>query len=261
MRGRRIALSPARRIISDLMRYAIAVPGVPTERMMDLAPVIAARNAVPYRPAWAGIFAKALALTAREFPDLRRAYIKWPWPYLYEYPQSAVTITINREHEGEPCVLPLTIRDPASYPIRAIADTIDLHVRAPIMEITAFRRALSIGRLPGLLRRPLVWIGYNVPRSRAAYFGTCAVTSVSFTGSELMYVPTPTTTLLTFGVFGPDGRTPVRLVVDHRVMDGMQFAAILERLEAIMHGPILEELRSQAAACASSSQPVLRRHG
>jgi hypothetical protein len=261
MRGRRISLSPARRIITDLMRYATAVPGIPTERTMDLAPIIAARNAVPYRPAWAGIFAKALALTAREFPALRRAYVKWPWPHLYEYPESAVTITINREHNGEPCVLPLTIRDPASYPINAIASTIDHHVRAPIAEITAFRRALSIGRLPDVLRRPLIWIGYNVPRSRATYFGTCAVTSVSFTGSELLYVPTPTTSLLTFGVFGPDGRTPVRMVIDHRVMDGMQFAAILERLEAIMHGPILEELRSQAAVSASSPHPAFRRHG
>jgi hypothetical protein len=87
------------------------------------------------------------------------------------------------------------------------------------------------------------------------------VTSVSFTGSELLYVPTPTTSLLTFGVFGPDGRTPVRMVIDHRVMDGMQFAAILERLEAIMHGPILEELRSQAAVSASSPHPAFRRHG
>jgi hypothetical protein len=261
MRGRRIPLSPARRIIADLMRYAVTVPGIPTERTMDLASVIAARNAVPYRPAWAGIFAKALALTAREFPSLRQAYVKWPWPHLYEYPLSAVTITINREHNGEPCVLPLTIRDPASLPISAIAATIDHHVRAPLDEITAFRRALSIGRLPDIIRRPLMWIGYNVPRSRATYFGTCAVTSVSFTGSELLYVPTPTTSLLTFGVFGPDGRTPVRMVIDHRVMDGMQFAAILERLEAIMNGPILEELQSQAALSAPSPHPAFRRHG
>ena len=64
--------------------------------------------------------------------------------------------------------------------------------------------------------------------------------------SELLYVPTLTTSLLTFGVFGPDGRTPVRMVIDHRVMDGMEFAAILARLEAIMNGPILQELRLEA---------------
>ena len=78
---------------------------------MELGAVIAARNAVPYRPAWVGIFAKACALTAREYPELRRTYVKWPWPHLYEYGDSIATITINREHNGEACVLPLLIAE------------------------------------------------------------------------------------------------------------------------------------------------------
>jgi hypothetical protein len=94
----------------------------------------------------------------------------------------------------------------------------------------------------------MMWAGFNVPRWRANYFGTFAITSVSFKGAELLYVPTLTTSLLTFGIFGPDGRTPVRMVIDHRVMDGMEFAAILARLENIMNGPILQELRSEADA-------------
>jgi hypothetical protein len=246
MRGRSIALSPFRRLITDVMRYAIAVPGVPTERVMELGAVIAARNAVPYRPAWAGIFAKACALTAREFPELRRAYFKWPWPRLYEYPDSIATITINREHNGEACVLPLLVMDPASLPIHTIDTVINRYVQSPVTEVRAFQRAIAVGKLPGVLRRPMMWAGYNMPRWRANYFGTFAVTSVAFKGSELLYVPTLTTSLLTFGVFGPDGRTPVRMVIDHRVMDGMEFAAILARLEAIMNGPILQELRSEA---------------
>lgn len=248
MRGRRIALSPFRRLIADVMRYAIAVPGVPTERMMDLGAVIAARDAVPYRPAWAGIFAKACALTAREFPELRRTYVKWPWPHLYEYEDSVAAITINREHDGEACVLPLLIAEPGSLLISSIAEIIDKHVQTPMTDIKAFRRAIAVGRLPGILRRPMMWAAFNMARLRANYFGTFTVTSVSFKGADLLYVPTPTTSLLTFGVFGPDGRTPVRMVFDHRVMDGMEFAAILARLEAIMNGPILQELRSEAGA-------------
>jgi len=215
---------------------------------------------VPYRPAWAGIFAKAIALTAREFPELRRVYVKWPWAHLYEYPEVTVSIMVNREHDGEPCVLPLVIRDPATRPISVIAQVIEKHVTAPIAEIRAFRRVLALGKLPGIVRRPLFWLGYNLPRSRATYFGTCAITSVSFTGSELLYVPTPTTSLLTFGVFGPDGRTPVRMVIDHRVMDGMQFAAILARLEAIMNGPILDELREEAAPAGRRSIHAVSGH-
>lgn len=247
MRGRRIPLSPFRRLITDVMRYAMTVPGVPTERMMELGPVIAARNAVPYRPAWAGIFAKACALTAREYPELRRTYVKWPWPHLYEYQHSSGTITINREHNGEACVLPLVIADPASLPIGVISRMIDEHVQAPLTDIKAFRRAIAVGKLPGILRRPVMWAGFNLARQRANYFGTFVVTSVSFRGAELLYVPIPTTSLLTFGVFGPDGRTPVRMVIDHRVMDGMEFAAILARVESIMNGPILQELRAEAA--------------
>jgi hypothetical protein len=256
MRGRRIPLSPFRRLIADVMRYAIAVPGVPTERVMDLGAVIAARNAVPYRPAWAGIFAKACALTAREYPALRRTYVKWPWPHLYEYEDSIATVAINREHDGEACVLPLLIGEVAALPISLIAAMIDEHVQMPMADIKLFRRAMAVGKLPGILRRPLMWAGYNMPRWRANYFGTFSVTSVSFKGAELLYVPTSTTSLLTFGVFGPDGRTPVRMVIDHRVMDGMEYAAILDRLEAILNGPILQELRSEAAEAGAEVTPL-----
>ena len=159
---------------------------------------------------------------------------------------SIAAITINREHNGEACVLPLLIMDPASVPIHTIDQVINEHVQTPMTEIRAYRRAIAIGKLPGILRRPLMWAGYNMPRWRANYFGTFTVTSVSFKGAELLYVPTLTTSLLTFGVFGPDGRTPVRMVIDHRVMDGMEFAAILARLEAIMNGPILQELQLEA---------------
>lgn len=238
------------------MRYAITVPGVPTERTMDLGAVIAARNAVPYRPAWAGIFAKACALTAREHPALRRTYVKWPWPHLYEYEDSIATITINREHDGEACVLPLLIGEVAALPISLIAAMIDEHVQMPMADIKLFRRAMAVGKLPGILRRPLMWAGYNMPRWRANYFGTFSVTSVSFTGAELLYVPTLTTSLLTFGVFGPDGRTPVRMVIDHRVMDGLEYAAILDRLEAILNGPILQELRSETAEDGTEVTPL-----
>jgi hypothetical protein len=235
-------------MIIDIMRHASAVPAVPVERVMDLGAVIAARNAVPYRPAWAGIFAKACALTARECPELRRAYFKWPWPHLHEYEDSIAAIAINREHEGEPCVLPLVISKLASLPLSFISQEIDARVGAPLSYIKEFQRAIAIGRLPGILRRPFLWTAFNIPRQRANYFGTFAITSVSFTGAELLYVPTLTTSLLTFGIFGPDGRVPVRMVFDHRVMDGMAFAAILDRLEATMNGPILQELQAEAGS-------------
>ena len=106
------------------MRYAHAMPSVPVERMSDISAVIAARNACSPRPPWVGILAKAYGIAAREFPELRRVYLKWPWPHLYEFPTSVAVISIDRVYKGEPCVLWRLIKDPASRSIGEIAQII-----------------------------------------------------------------------------------------------------------------------------------------
>jgi hypothetical protein len=246
MYGKRIRLSPPRRLITDIMRLAATVPGVPVERLMDLGAVIAARRELSNRPPWVGIFAKAFALTAQEFPEIRRAYLKWPWPYLYEYHDSVAAITIDREYRGEPCVAVRMIKEPAALSLAVIAGMIHESKELPIEQLSDFRRAMTIASLPGILRRPAMWLAYSLPRQRANYFGTFSVTAVSFLGADALHLPNPTTSLLTFGVFGSDGRVPVRITMDHRVFDGLEIAKIMARLEAILNGPILEELRSQA---------------
>ena len=72
MRGRWLPLSVPRRIVTDLMRFAITIPTVPVERVMELSAVMAARAACAERPPWVAILAKAYGLTAEEFPELRR---------------------------------------------------------------------------------------------------------------------------------------------------------------------------------------------
>src|SRR4051794_11443539 len=84
MRGRTIRLSKSRRTVIDLLYFANQLPTVPVQRRMGLAAVVAARAACRGRPQWSAIFTKAYALTARELPELRRAYVKFPWPHLYE---------------------------------------------------------------------------------------------------------------------------------------------------------------------------------
>lgn len=247
MDGKRIRLSPPRRLITDIMRLAATVPGVPVERLMDLSAVIAARRALSNRPPWVGIFAKAMALTAQELPELRRTFMKWPWPHLYEYGDSVAAITIDREYRGEPCVAVRIIKEVASLPLDVIAGMIHDAKKLPMEQFPEFKRAMTIARLPGILRRPAMWLAYNLPRQRANHFGTISVTAVSFLGADALHLPNPTTSLLTFGVFRPDGRVPMRITMDHRVFDGMEIAKIMARLEAILNGPILEELRSQAA--------------
>jgi hypothetical protein len=66
-------------------------------------------------------------------------------------------------------------------------------------------------------------------------------------GAESLHPLTPLTTALNYGVIGPDGRVDVRLVYDHRVLDGATVARALARLEEVLNGTIAAELRGLAA--------------
>ena len=57
-----------------------------------------------------------------------------------------------------------------------------------------------------------------------------------------------TTTVLTYGVFSSDDGLDVRIIFDHRVIDGATVARALMRLEEMLNGPVAEELRGVAPA-------------
>ena len=103
--GHNLPLSVPRRIMGDLMSFAKAIPSVPVQRPMNVAPVMSARARLGRNaPGWCAIFTKAFGLMAREFPELRRAYIPFPRAHLYEHPCSIASIAIEREYQGEPGV-------------------------------------------------------------------------------------------------------------------------------------------------------------
>jgi hypothetical protein len=91
---------------------------------------------------------------------------------------------------------------------------------APVGEVKDFLRALRVAGLPRPLRRRLWWLGLNVCRQRADYFGTFAVTAYPALGAESLHPQSPLTATLTYGLIGADGRADVRLAYDHRVLDG-----------------------------------------
>lgn len=250
MRGLSIPVSIPRRIVADYVRLSATIPSVPAERTMGLGAAAVARDACSPRPAWVAIFAKAFALTAQEFPELRRAYLKWPWPHLYEYPATVAMFAIDRVHHGEACVLPRVIKDPAAYSIDDLSQLIRHAKRAPLNEIKDFRRVLAMAKLPGLVRRLLWWLGFSIGRQRANYFGTVVISTVSGFGAELLHPIAVTPVFLTYGIIGADHRCAVRFMFDHRVFDGVLVARALVRLEAILNTTIVEELRAAAAAAA-----------
>ncbi len=244
MRGQFKRLSPPRRTVTDLMRFAIKVPAIPCQRVMKLGAVVAARKATATTPSWTSIFCKAFAITAQTFPPLRQVFLPYPWPHLYEYDTSVANVAVTRLDDGEPAVFGCIIKDPAAVPLRDLAARIDNDAQAPVESISGFARQMKFARLPGLIRRPLFWLAMSIARPRGRYFGTFALSSITSFGAELILTMSPLTTVLAYGMFQSDGTLAVRITFDHRVMDGVTVARALERMEEVLNGEILRELQT-----------------
>jgi hypothetical protein len=250
MGGRRIALSRARRLAIDFLHFAAGAPTVPVQRRIRLQPVIAARAALADRPAWTAIFVKAFALAAADVPELRRAYLKLPWPHLYERDISVASVMVERDLDGEKAVLVGRIKDPATKSLADLTGRVRDFNEKPVGDVKDFRRALRLTRWPRPMRRLLLWLGLNIKSQRDRNFGTFGVSVYSALGAESLHPLSPLTCLLNYGVFSPDGQVDVRVVYDHRVMDGATVARALARLDEVLSGPIADELRGLATTQA-----------
>ena len=186
--------------------------------------------------------AKAFAIVAREFPEFRRAYCKFPLPHLYEYPGSVASIMVERVIEGERGVLSLRIKEPDTRPLSELSTLIQDAATLPIPSISSFRQALRLASWPRPVRRLLLWLGLNLGRQRANYFGTFGITVYSSLGAESLHPLSPLTATMNYGVIQPTGEADVRIIYDHRVMDGATVARALERLETILNHEIVDEL-------------------
>ncbi len=246
MRGRAIPLSPVRKLVVDLTRFH--VPSVPVQRVMRLAPLVEARAACADRPVWASLFAKAYGLAAAEIPDLRRAYVKVPWPQLYEYPQSTLSMVFERDWHGEMVILTTLMRSPETTSVQALSDAMKTNKDRPIEDNRDFKRMFSLARWPMPLRRLIWWLGLNIGRQRGNYFGTFGITVYSGLGAESLHPISPLTAVMNYGVIGKDGSVAVRIMYDHRVLDGSMVARTLARIEEKLLGEVLAELRTMARA-------------
>jgi hypothetical protein len=259
MRGRRIKLSIQRRMVIDFLHFARAVPTVPVQKFMAIGDLAAVRAACRDRPKWTAIFVKAFALVAEEVPELRQAYVKIPWPHLFEYPTSKASIMIERDYRGEPALVPISIKDPAHQPLSAIGDVLQHAATIPLESLKEFQRWKRLTQVPRPLRRLLWWIGLNLGRQRGNFFGTFGVSVYSALNAESLHPLSPLTALLNYGVIDRSGSLAVRIMYDHRVMDGATVARALGRMEEILNSVILDEIRSLVPAAAGpSSQPVRR---
>jgi len=243
MRGTVRKISMPRRLVTDLMHASSGVPFVSLQRPLNVRPLLEARAPAGRRPGWAAIFVKAFALLAKDEPILRTLYAKWPWPCFYELPRSVAMVAIARVEDGEDCVLPQKVADPAALTLMEVDAQIRHAKQAPIGEVPAFRKMLLATRLPLPLRR-LIWlIGLNVGRQRANYFGSFGVTSVAAYGGGELHALSPGPFVLSYGVVKPDQTIDVVIRWDHRITDAALIARTLTRLEQVLNTEISAELR------------------
>lgn len=240
--GRAIRLSPARRAVIDLLRIAKTIPTVPVQREINLGALVMLRETLTERIGWCAIFTKAFALAARSMPELRRSYLKYPTARLYEHPVSVASVAVEREHQGEAGVFFARLPQPENETLANIEAQLKWHKQAQLE--AAFSTPLLFFRVPGPLRRGLWWWIMNVRGSKKSQFlGTFGVSVYSSLGAESLHPLGPQTILLNYGVIR-DGKITLRLVYDHRVMDGATIARALAKIETVLHTEIRDELLS-----------------
>jgi hypothetical protein len=242
--GRNVALSLPRRFIIDLVHFARKVPSVPVQRRMNLAAVVAARQAAAPRPSWAAIFTKAYAFVCAARPELRRAYLPYPWPHLYEHPIPIVSVAVERQFEEEEAVFFGHVRSPEQRGLAELDGELRRFKESDLNRVGSFRQALRMSRLPRPLRRFAWWVALNWwGRKRAHYFGTFGLSVYAGLGAASLHPLSPVTTLLNYGMIDEQGWVDVRIIYDHRVMDGGNVARALADLERVLNNEIVTELR------------------
>jgi hypothetical protein len=244
-KGRSLPVSAQRQCIIDFLHFAWQVPSVPVQRRMNLAAVAEARQTAAPRPGWVTLFVKAYARTCADFPELRRAYLKFPRPRFYEHPESVAGVAVERDLDGEKAVLFLQLRAPDALTLTDLDDKLRRARTMPPEAFHSYRMNRRFRWLPGPLRRLAWWVGLNVSGAkRAREFGTFGVSVYSSLGADSLHPISPLTSLLNYGPITADGSVDVRLVYDHRVTDGATIARALARLEEVLRTEIVAELRT-----------------
>lgn len=247
IRGRRLPLSPGRRLVVDLLHFSRRVPSQAIARDCCFPRLVALRKGGRRGPAigWAALFIRAFGLLSARRAEVRRLYMPWPWAYIYEHPHPVCRMTVSRRHDGEDRVLFAGIARPDLLSVTELQAAIERRKNDPVETIDHFRRQMAFARLPAPLRRAAWWLTLNVSgRVRAERCGTFGVTNVAAAGAFSLHPPSTGAVTLTYGPVDATGGARVTLVYDHRQLDGMAVAILLRELEDILNGEVADELEA-----------------
>jgi len=198
---------------------------------------------------------KAYALVGAEHAPLRRQLLEFPWPRLYEHPWMNCAMAVERIYQGEEGVFVGIFRAPDQQSLAQLQQAVTWYKTETIEKIGFYRMELRFSDAPTPIRRFLWWGALNISGfKRCKRFGTFGLSSYGSLGAEQLHPISPLTTTLTYGPIDPaTGRVTVKLIYDHRVLDGAYVARRLRDIEEVLHGAILAELRS------GDSTPELQR--
>lgn len=269
-KGRILPISGPRRFIIDLVHFARQVPSTPVSRLINVSALVEPRNNHPVRPSWAVLFMKAYALVGAQHPPLRRALLEFPWARIYEHPWMNCALAIERAFQGDHGVFVGLFRAPEQQSLVQLQRALQYYKDQPLERVGVYRRALKFSRVPRPVRRLFWWSTLNISGyKRAKRFGTFGLTSYGALGAESLHPISPLTTTLTFGPISASGEVIVKLIYDHRVLDGAYVARRLRDIDTTLNTVVLDELTqgpfetgiAEQAAPANLATPVsLRLH-
>ncbi|GAC1472547.1 MAG: hypothetical protein NVSMB9_19850 [Isosphaeraceae bacterium] len=253
-KGSNLSITGPRRFIIDLIHFARQVPSTPVARTVNVAALLQPRENHPARPSWQLLFMKAYAIVGANHPPLRRALLQFPWPRLYEHPWMNCALAIERSYQGEPGVFVALFRAPEKQTISELQNALTWYKHQPLEKVGVYRQALRVSRAPRPVRRLLWWSTLNISGyKRAKRFGTFGLTSYGSLGAESLHPISPLTTTLTFGPISDAGDVVVKLIYDHRVLDGAYIARRLCDIETTLNGLILAEMVADRASFATDN--------
>jgi hypothetical protein len=213
---------------------------------------------------------KAYALVGAEHAPLRRSLLEFPWPRLYEHPWMNCAMAIERVYQGEEGVFVGIFRAPEQQSLSQLQEAVAWYKNETLEKVGFYRMALRFSKAPTPLRRIMWWGALNMSGlKRSKRFGTFGLSSYGALGAEQIHPISPLTTTLTYGPIDPlTGRVVVKLIYDHRVLDGAYVARRLRDLEDVLNGPILDELRTdrsvpesaKVAGSQANAQSLLKPH-
>jgi len=247
IKGRRVKLARSRVNICDFLYFARGTPACVQSREINVAPVIAVRDASPVRISWPTLFIRSLMIVSSRWPFLRQCYMRWPWAHIYEADHAVAMITVQRELRGEQWVFFGRLKPPETDSLEAIEAAITGFRTGPADQ--TFKVQYGQSGLPLLIRRAMIGIAYYLDANRRVrHFGTFGLTTVGSRGSTVELSPLLTSAAFTYGPIDESGNCKLTVVYDHRLIDGAAIADILADVERALRGKVCDELVALASA-------------